>query len=140
MTEKKKKKKNIIDVFLDIWYKFKCELTSAIMNPMYYFMECFRYPIYNGELPSLGIIAISTLLVIVTLVIGYRVFKRAEDDFRVLCVVNISSCNTYNHVYNKPMRFTWNERKRMTNIKKHGIDFTDVHRGRNEQEIFFENL
>ncbi len=26
------------------------------------------------------------------------------------------------------MRFTWNERKRNANIKKHGIDFTDVHR------------
>jgi uncharacterized DUF497 family protein len=31
-------------------------------------------------------------------------------------------------VYNKPMRFTWNERKRIANIKKHGIDFTDVYR------------
>ena len=48
---------------------------------MYYFIECFRYPIYNGELPSLGIIAMSALLVVVTLVVGYRVFTKAEDDF-----------------------------------------------------------
>ena len=34
----------------------------------------------------------------------------------------------HNHVYNKPMRFTWNERKRIANIKKHGIDFTDVYK------------
>ena len=48
---------------------------------MYYFIECFRHPIYNGELPSLGIIAMSALIAVVTLIIGYRVFKRAEDDF-----------------------------------------------------------
>ena len=51
------------------------------MNPMYYFIECFRHPIYNGTLPSLGIIAMSALLAVVTLIIGYRIFKRAEDDF-----------------------------------------------------------
>ncbi len=54
---------------------------AAIINPMYYFIECFRYPIYNGELPSLGIIAMSALLAVVTLIIGYRVFTNAEDDF-----------------------------------------------------------
>jgi hypothetical protein len=26
------------------------------------------------------------------------------------------------------MRFTWNERKRQANLKKHGIDFADVHK------------
>jgi ABC-2 type transport system permease protein len=51
------------------------------MNPVYYFIECFRYPIYNGELPSLGTIAMSVVLAAVTLIIGYRVFTRAEDDF-----------------------------------------------------------
>ncbi len=51
------------------------------MNPMYYFIECFRYPIYNGTLPSLGIIGMSVLTAVVTLAIGYRVFTRAEDDF-----------------------------------------------------------
>ena len=51
------------------------------MNPMYYFIECFRYPIYNGTLPSLGIIVMSVLLAVVTFIIGYKVFTRAEDDF-----------------------------------------------------------
>ncbi len=51
------------------------------MNPMYYFVECFRYPIYNGTLPSFGIIVTSVLLAVVTFIIGYRVFTRAEDDF-----------------------------------------------------------
>ena len=51
------------------------------LNPMYYFIECFRYPIYNGSLPSLGIITMSALLAVVTLILGYRVFKRTEDDF-----------------------------------------------------------
>ena len=51
------------------------------MNPMYYFIECFRYPIYNGTLPSLGMIVMSAIMAVVTLIIGYRVFTRAEDDF-----------------------------------------------------------
>ena len=50
------------------------------MNPMYYFIECFRYPIYNGELPSIGIISMS-MLAVVTLIIGVWVFTNAEDDF-----------------------------------------------------------
>ncbi|MGC8605333.1 MAG: ABC transporter permease, partial [Desulfomonilaceae bacterium] len=51
------------------------------MNPMYYFIECFRYPIYNGTLPSLRIIVMSAIMAVVTLIIGYRVFTKAEDDF-----------------------------------------------------------
>lgn len=51
------------------------------LNPMYYFVECFRCPIYNGELPSLGIIAMSVVIAVMTLIIGYRVFIKAEDDF-----------------------------------------------------------
>lgn len=51
------------------------------LNPMYYFIECFRHPIYNGELPSLGIIAMSVLTAAVTLIIGYGVFTKAEDNF-----------------------------------------------------------
>ncbi len=39
----------------------------------------------------------------------------------------MSSCNMYDNVYNKPMRFTWNEGKRKADIKKHGIDFADAH-------------
>jgi len=30
----------------------------------------------------------------------------------------------YDYVYNNVMLFTWDEKKRQSNIKKHGIDFT----------------
>ena len=48
---------------------------------MYSFVECFRCPIYNRPLPSFGIIAMGVQFAVVTLIIGYRVFTRAEDDF-----------------------------------------------------------
>jgi len=44
------------------------------MNPMYSFVECFRFPIYNGMLPSFGIIAMGVLFAVVTLPVGYKVF------------------------------------------------------------------
>ena len=50
-------------------------------NPMYYLIECFRMPIYKGHLPDTSMIAISGLISVVTLVIGYVVFTRNEDDF-----------------------------------------------------------
>ena len=50
-------------------------------NPMYYLIECFRMPIYQGQLPDLSMIAISGLISMVTLVIGFLVFTRTEDDF-----------------------------------------------------------
>ena len=51
------------------------------MNPMYYPIECFRMPIYQGQIPEIGMIVISASISMATLVIGYIVFLRAEDDF-----------------------------------------------------------
>jgi ABC-type polysaccharide/polyol phosphate export permease len=47
---------------------------SAITNPMYHFVECFRCPIYNRPFPSFGITAMSVLIALVTLAVGYKVF------------------------------------------------------------------
>ena len=41
---------------------------------MYYFVECFRCPIYNRALLSFSIIAMSDLIALVTLPVGYKVF------------------------------------------------------------------
>jgi ABC-type polysaccharide/polyol phosphate export permease len=51
------------------------------LNPMYYLVECFRIPIYQGTIPNISMIAISALVAIASLVIGYIVFTRSEDDF-----------------------------------------------------------
>lgn len=51
------------------------------LNPMYYLIECFRMPIYEGRIPDISMIAISALISMVTLIIGYVVFTRNEDDF-----------------------------------------------------------
>ena len=51
------------------------------MNPMYYLIECFRMPIYEGRIPDISMIAISAIISVVTLIIGYVVFTRNEDDF-----------------------------------------------------------
>jgi ABC-2 type transport system permease protein len=51
------------------------------LNPMYYLVECFRIPIYQGTIPNISMIAIGALVAIASLVIGYIVFTRTEDDF-----------------------------------------------------------
>lgn len=35
----------------------------------------------------------------------------------------MTPCNVYKNVYSCAMLFTWDEKKRISNIKKHGIDF-----------------
>lgn len=35
-------------------------------------------------------------------------------------------CNVYNNMYNEVMRFTWDELKQRSNLKKHGLDFRDA--------------
>jgi ABC-2 type transport system permease protein len=51
------------------------------LNPMYYLIECFRMPIYEGRIPDMSMIVISAIISVVTLAIGYVVFTRNEDDF-----------------------------------------------------------
>lgn len=38
----------------------------------------------------------------------------------------MTPCNMYKYVYSYAMLFTWDEKKRHGNLKKHGIDFTSA--------------
>lgn len=51
------------------------------LNPMYYIVECFRLPIYLGELPNLQTVCLALLVSVTTLVIGYVVFSKLSDTF-----------------------------------------------------------
>lgn len=51
------------------------------LNPMYYFVQMMRAPIYDGTLPSLHILKISTLIAVITLMLGWIVFSIKSDDF-----------------------------------------------------------
>ena len=49
------------------------------LNPLYYLIQTFRKPVYDGVLPSLGLIAMATAIAAVTLVSGWVYFaNRAE--------------------------------------------------------------
>lgn len=50
-------------------------------NPMYYMVEIFRGPIYEGKVPSIEIWIISSILAVGAAVIGYCVFRDKENDF-----------------------------------------------------------
>jgi ABC-2 type transport system permease protein len=51
------------------------------LNPMYYIVECFRWPIYMGELPNFQIVCLALLVSVASLVIGYLVFTKLSDTF-----------------------------------------------------------
>lgn len=51
------------------------------LNPMYYLINMFRVPIYEGNLPSLEIILIGTSISLVTLLTGWILFSRQADEF-----------------------------------------------------------
>lgn len=51
------------------------------LNPMYYLVECFRAPIYGGQIPDLMIILTAGILALLSLCLGYKVFMRLVDDF-----------------------------------------------------------
>jgi ABC-2 type transport system permease protein len=50
------------------------------LNPMYYFVECFRAPLYSGCLPDWEILAWATALGGFLFLLGYRIFIRLSDD------------------------------------------------------------
>ena len=50
-------------------------------NPMYYMVELFRQPIYEGVIPSLGFILTGTAIAIVTLIIGWLIFTWKANEF-----------------------------------------------------------
>jgi ABC-2 type transport system permease protein len=51
------------------------------LNPFYYLVECFRLPIYQGEIPELQTVFLAFLVAAVTLGIGYKVFAHLADAF-----------------------------------------------------------
>ena len=54
------------------------------LNPMVHMLNLFREPIYSGRLPGLETLAISGLLAVGTLAIGWSLFKRYSPWFAEL--------------------------------------------------------
>jgi ABC-2 type transport system permease protein len=51
------------------------------LNPMYYLIEIFRMPIYEGGLPPWPILQIGAGIALTTLLFGWIVFSRKADEF-----------------------------------------------------------
>jgi ABC-type polysaccharide/polyol phosphate export permease len=54
------------------------------LNPMYYLIELFRSPIYNGNLPSTDIIFSGSAISLTTLVIGWIYYSYQSGKFAYL--------------------------------------------------------
>jgi ABC-type polysaccharide/polyol phosphate export permease len=51
------------------------------LNPMYYFIEIFRQPVYQGELPSFVMLLLGLGIALFTLGLGWFVFTSKADEF-----------------------------------------------------------
>jgi ABC-2 type transport system permease protein len=51
------------------------------LNPMYYMINLFRAPIYDARVPDVNEFAISGVIAIVTLVVGWIIFSQKADEF-----------------------------------------------------------
>jgi ABC-type polysaccharide/polyol phosphate export permease len=51
------------------------------LNPMYYLINLFRIPIYEGRVPTLTEIAIPAVISIITLLVGWIYFSSRADEF-----------------------------------------------------------
>lgn len=51
------------------------------LNPMYYFVEMFRYPLYQAAWPPLQTVTICVVLAISSFLIGNFVFRSRQNDF-----------------------------------------------------------
>jgi ABC-2 type transport system permease protein len=52
-----------------------------MLNPMYYMVEVVRLPIYNGLIPSWHLVGFSSLLALVSLAVGWMIFRRMAPRF-----------------------------------------------------------
>lgn len=52
-----------------------------IMNPFYYFVQIFRYPVHYSSLPPQEIFLVAVLLTVVILALGFFLFYRNEKYF-----------------------------------------------------------
>ena len=51
------------------------------MNPMYYFIELFRIPVYQGQIPQVPLIARAAFLAVSAFILGWWFFTRKADEF-----------------------------------------------------------
>lgn len=51
------------------------------VNPMYYILECFRLPIYMGQIPNTETCLLALICAVVSLLVGYMVFAKLSDTF-----------------------------------------------------------
>jgi len=51
------------------------------LNPMYYLVEVFRQPVYDGKLPSSDVLIGSSVIALLTLALGWIVFSSRADEF-----------------------------------------------------------
>ncbi len=51
------------------------------LNPMYYFLEIYRAPIYYGKLPTLDVLIPAILIAVFSLIVGWIVFTNKADEF-----------------------------------------------------------
>ena len=51
------------------------------LNPMYYMINLFRAPIYDGKVPNLNEFAICVAIALATLIIGWVIFSFKADEF-----------------------------------------------------------
>jgi ABC-2 type transport system permease protein len=54
------------------------------MNPMYYIVETFRRPVYEGVVPSAGMVVPAVLSAALVLVLGWWLFERRADRIAYL--------------------------------------------------------
>ncbi|HSR29114.1 MAG TPA: ABC transporter permease [Anaerolineae bacterium] len=54
------------------------------LNPMYYMVQMFRRPIYEGVLPTGAVVAAGAAVSLLTLMVGWIVFSRRSDRFTYL--------------------------------------------------------
>jgi ABC-2 type transport system permease protein len=51
------------------------------INPMYYFVESFRLPLYAGEIPSPTLLLIDATLALVALILGWWLFSSKSNEY-----------------------------------------------------------
>lgn len=56
-------------------------LPFVALNPMYYFLQLFRQPIYDGTLPEVGLVWRAALIALVALIGGWWFFTKKADEF-----------------------------------------------------------
>jgi ABC-type polysaccharide/polyol phosphate export permease len=53
------------------------------LNPMYYMVQTFRMPIYEGRIPSGQVLATSSVIALVVFISGWIYFSRRTDRMAV---------------------------------------------------------